>query len=251
MGVKSTTQNTFVYGELGRTPLRLTRHNRIIKYWLKIVCGNANNLVKSVYRILYNQCEMENVSNWASLIKSLLFTHGFGYVWYFQGVGNVNIFMSLFKRRVTDVYLQNWHTEVSGSTRARFYIQLVNIGSFEYKKYLDMVNIRKLRVAMTRLRVSSHRLSVESGRWHRPVSIPYERRLCTICDVIEDEYHFVLVCCNYSGLRHQFIPKRYYDNPNRNKLSELVSSDNMTIIKNLATFIFKANEVRNVLMYDG
>jgi hypothetical protein len=42
LGVKQTTQNNFVYGELGRTPLVLIRHASIVKYWLHIVqetCG--------------------------------------------------------------------------------------------------------------------------------------------------------------------------------------------------------------------
>jgi hypothetical protein len=35
--VKRTTQNDFVYGELGRYPLYITRYVRIVKYWLSII----------------------------------------------------------------------------------------------------------------------------------------------------------------------------------------------------------------------
>jgi len=37
LGVRSQTNNNFVYGELGRYPLRLRRIDRVIKYWFNIV----------------------------------------------------------------------------------------------------------------------------------------------------------------------------------------------------------------------
>ena len=37
--VKRTTQNDFVYGELGRYPMYIFRYCRIISYWLKIITG--------------------------------------------------------------------------------------------------------------------------------------------------------------------------------------------------------------------
>lgn len=44
---------------------------------------------------------------------------------------------------------------------------------------------------MTRLRVSSHRLNIEAGRWSRPQITPREERKCLICNKLEDEYHFL------------------------------------------------------------
>ena len=38
LGVKRSTQNDFIYGEYGSTPLSETRKIQILKYWTKIVC---------------------------------------------------------------------------------------------------------------------------------------------------------------------------------------------------------------------
>ena len=57
-------------------------------------------------------------------------------------------------------------------------------------QYLDVITIRKFRTAMTKLRVSSHRLEVETGRLSRPVSKPFDERKCHICNKLEDEFHF-------------------------------------------------------------
>ena len=123
---------------------------------------------------------------------------------------------------------------VSDSTRARFYVNLSN--NFEYKPYLDFFNIKKFRIALTKFRVSSHRLSVEVGRWHRPNPIQHENRLCNCLGVVEDEYHFLLECTLYSNIRHVYICRRYYHHPNRPKFLELMSSTNETHIKKYCHF---------------
>ena len=42
LGVKKSTQNDFVYGELARYPLQILRFCRIVKYWLLIVNGKKH-----------------------------------------------------------------------------------------------------------------------------------------------------------------------------------------------------------------
>ena len=51
LGVKTSTPNCFIYGELGAYPLILERKIRVIKYWLKIVrdINENENLVHKVY----------------------------------------------------------------------------------------------------------------------------------------------------------------------------------------------------------
>ena len=58
------------------------------------------------------------------------------------------------------------------------------------------------RIEMTRFRLGSHRLVVETGRWSRT---PADRRLCT-CGVVEvqDEAHVVFWCRFTSDLRGKF-----------------------------------------------
>ena len=69
------------------------------------------------------------------------------------------------------------------------------------ESYLDHVTIVKHRVALTRLRVSCHNLEIEVGCYHRPRVTPLHQRVCRICQVLEDEMHFVCVCPRFSSLR--------------------------------------------------
>ena len=98
---------------------------------------------------------------------------------------------------------------------------------------------------MTKLRVSSHRLSIESGRGSKPNPTPLSERNCLFCNVLEDEYHFVLECNSYNTLRKLYIPKYYRTRPNKLKMYELINAGNNKVLKNLSNFINKAFELKN------
>ena len=67
---------------------------------------------------------------------------------------------------------------------------------------------------MSRLKMSSHRLQVESGRWHKSASVPVSERKCTICNKLEDEFHFMFECSLYTELRNKYIKSYYWRHPN-------------------------------------
>lgn len=48
-----------------------------------------------------------------------------------------------------------------------------------------------VRISVTRFRLSSHRLKVETGRWAR---IPRDLRVCLCGNGIQDEHHIIFVC---------------------------------------------------------
>ena len=237
LGVKQSTQNDFIYGELGRVNFAANRYISIVRYWLKIVSLTENKYVKCIYNMLLEDIRQNpNKTNWASSVRDLLSTYGFFNVWVSQGVENPNSFLQCFKQKIRDVFEQDWHARLENSTRARFYI---NIANFKYQAYLDNLTIAKFQQNLTRLRVSAHRLEVECGRWTRPERTPLDERKCKICHRLEDEFHFVLECPLYAELRKQFISKFYWKRPNMPKFVELCKSENKKIQKNLSMFIEK------------
>ena len=140
--------------------------------------------------------------NWALSVKHLLCKLGFMQACLFQGVGNEQRFVEMFKTMVNVIFMQNWHARLETSTRARFYNTFAN---FYYQNYLDDINVERFRTSLSKLRLSSHRLVVEVGRWAKPNKIPYESRKCNICDTLEDEFHFVLECALNVEIRKTYI----------------------------------------------
>ena len=80
---------------------------------------------------------------------------------------------------------------------------------------------------MTRLRVSSHRLEIESGRWNKPRVIPLDRK-CKNCSILEDEIHFILESRLYTELRTKYIKKYYWKRQNIPKFIALFNMENET-----------------------
>lgn len=166
-------------------------------------------------------------------------------VWNYQGVGNIEVFLSIFKVRLKDMFMQNWHSRLEESTRARLYI---TIAKFEYNIYLDILTVEKFRRNLSKLRLSSHRLEVEVGRWAKPNKISLNERKCKICDVLEDEFHFVLECIPYKDLRERYIHAYYWKRPNMPKFIDLLTSENEKVLKQLSTYIEKAFTVRKEIL---
>ena len=92
------------------------------------------------------------------------------------------------------------------------------------ESYLSQVTNTSHRRALTNLRLSGHKLKIESGRHIRP-KINRENRTCMLCSKpdkqapIEDEDHFITRCDNFmqtKNLKHEFfneimLPKGYTD----------------------------------------
>lgn len=248
LGVKSSTQNNFIYGELGRLDYQTQRYFIIIKYWLKVVNSEGHKFVNIIYNTMLQNINNNNrIVNWVSLVRQLLFKMGFGEVWMQQNVGNRKVFLFLFKQRLRDTFIQSWNTGINESSRSVFY---KTFSTFTFQSYLDFITVKKFRIALSRLRVSSHRLEVEAGRWARPVRVEYGDRKCRICNKLEDEFHFIIECPLYNELRKLYIDKYYTVRPSLFKLIELLTTGSKKQIRNLAIYTYKAFNERNRQLYN-
>ena len=138
LGVKQSTQNSFIYGELGRQNYQSKRHFNIIKYWLKILNSSDNKYINVVYKTMLNDMLIyPEKKNWASLVKNLLSSLGFYEAWLHQGVRDESLFLNQVKQRLRDTFVQNWQSDLNLSTRTLFYR---NVASFQLQGYLEAEN---------------------------------------------------------------------------------------------------------------
>ena len=101
--------------------------------------------------------------------------------------------------------------------------------SFEYEKYLEVLNSKERNV-LCRFRCSGHNLMIKKGRH---LNIERSLRLCEFCNsnVIEDEYHFLLVCPFYRDLRRKYFKNYYFPWPNVHKFNLIMQTRSPTIVK--------------------
>ena len=245
LGVRQSTANVAVYGELGRYPLYINRYVRIITYWLKLK-DSDNIITKSVVKDAV--CDVSiNRTNWFSKVKNLLTRYGFYYVWCSDIPINTNKFICTFRQRLLDEYLQQWQENVTDSGVLTLYKTLNMSHGFE--SYLDLIVSRDLRVVFTKLRICSHNLRIHTGRYEK---LDRHLRICQICSTneIEDEFHLMFKCTAYAHLRPIYLKHYYRNRPSMFKLIQLFNTNNKSELFMLSKYISEAFKIRNVALTD-
>ena len=238
INVKMSTNNLSLAGEFGRFPLFIGRYVRIIKYWLNLYHSkNDNCILRTINNVARIEVEAgQSNSSWAAKVKNLLQRNGFFDVWMFPESVNINAFIPIFHLRLKDNFITEWRQGLNVSSSLTLYKEVKQ--NFELSPYLKIMNKKKLRNALAKLRLSSHHLNIETGR-HR--NIERSQRKCILCNSqdLEDEYHFSLICPAYSDLRKVYIQKYFFVKPSMFKFIELLNSTRPKILKNYALFIVK------------
>ena len=113
----------------------------------------------------------------------------------------------------TTAIISEWKADIGSSSKLNFYGEIKEKYTFE--NYLDFIDNRQHKTALTKLRISAHRLHIETGRYkgydynlRRYVNTPREERTCSVCvNEIEYEYHFLFECKKNKELRKEFYQK--------------------------------------------
>jgi len=179
LGVKLSTSNYAIASELGQFPLIIYRKTSMIKYWLKIICGSHDRYRYICYKYLRNtvinvRAELYH-RNWANEVKQILIDVGRYDVWINE---NVAIAPELFAKQIqaslVDLYIHEWTDGIHLQDKMSTYRLFKHI--FCHEMYLCTISIHKL----CRLRVSSHNLNIEMGRYPRAPQAPVTSFRCLI-----------------------------------------------------------------------
>jgi hypothetical protein len=203
---------------------------RILKYLCKLL-NSDNVIIRNVYNVLYDECCKPRFINWLSSFKSLLNDWGLA-----QSRDTKCELVSKHHQTATC-----WH--VHESSKFTVYKHLIDTWSMH--RYLCMPgNPASSRTAILKIRLSSHKLQIECGRYTKTVRT---ERTCPVCQssTIEDEHHYILVCPIYSELRLKFIKAYYCVRPSMWKLILLLFNTSQKTMCNLGKLLTKAIQLRD------
>jgi len=240
LGVRPQTSTVAVLGELGRFPLSVICKERALKYWCKIM-KNSESLPSKIFQeqihdVSFNSLNLKN--SWGKAVNNLLDNLGYGYLW---SMFDYNCsYVHMLKQRIRDQYIQTWCEIVSSQSKLYYFNKFKTV--FKYEKYLDAVDHDNYRIALTKLRLCSHQLEIETGRFN---NVDRVRRLCKLCNlnVVESEFHFVLCCPLYQELRRKYnIPNAFNT---MNKFIKLMSSTQTGVLRRLAKFVYFSMKQRS------
>ena len=240
LGVGSTTPTVAVLGECASFPMYIKCYVNVIKYWLKILSTDDDTLLRSCYNMLVEHANAGR-KNWASDVRNLLYTHGFGFIWEQQGVEDECNFINEFSSVLLDSYKQIWSATKSETSKLSLYgMYKIN---FVREPYLLFDIPYRLRKYLAKFRTSNVNLEIELGRRYGTAK---EDRLCKLCGeynliYVEDEYHLLLQCSAYADVRKTYLGEVA---TNLNTFCSFMSSCNKETVINLANFISSALSIR-------
>ena len=196
--------NMAVHGELGQLPLHLLWRERILRYWNRLCSEEIPGLHQEVFHLSF-WMHQTGKTTWVTKVKELFDKAGMSFAFTPNGCGRriIEQVMTCYR----DQFIQLWNSELSRQTSKRgeagnkLRTYRLFKSRFQLEGYLSQVKVAMYRTALTKLKVSCHRVQIELGRYHKPHSIPPEQRLCKLCNCIEDELHFLCVCPVYNNLR--------------------------------------------------
>ena len=249
MGVKDSTCTLAVYGELGRFPVYIYHFYKIVKYWLQLLSLSEDHLVKKAY-IVQKQLTNAGFNTWASKVKAILSLYNLEHYWHLDDACDVN-FLKYFRKTIQEQYIDKWHCEIKNVSKLSTFITFKT--KFEMEKYLLCVKNFKLRKLLTKLRLSSHDLYIEKGRYS---NVPREKRICNMCNLqcVETEEHFILHCPFYQEERVKLfaivlqIDEVIFEDVNT-CLIKLLSSNSEKILFSIGRFLQICFKKRNEQSY--
>ena len=253
LGVRRQTNNVAVLQELGLLPISIHATKIAIRNWERILNRKANMLLIASH----NDAFEENLP-WTANVKDMFTRNGLLETYISkveqssmlntnEEINQVNETMAdVLLERLVDQYNQTSFESINTSSKLNIFSKIKKEPGRE--TYLSEVQVHKHRKAMTKLRMSSHSLEIERGRYNDDTD--EEDRVCKFCQIlgqrkVENEAHFVISCPQYNELREKYLPSNILNDRHLNEEEKLIKmlldTDNC---KSIAKFICQAFEDR-------
>ena len=235
LNVGKTTMNFAALSECGRHQMYVCYHYRAIKYWCKLIESQPNRYINKCYTPLY-QLDQSERHNWASDLRILICSLGYGHVWYQQSVGDVKYFLFNIKQRLIDISHQEWHAKVEHQCP-----EYLDYHPYPFiAPHTEFIQSYKERRIFSLLRTFS--LPLKNNLLRLGIT---NNNLCEKCSgiYVENEYHYLFRCSAYTEYRAIYIPDRFRSEPSVQKLNILLQTNDINLMCSIIRFILESKLV--------
>ena len=256
LGVNRKAPNIGIYGDSGSFPLCISRIIAFVKYWYRLETMNSQE-----NQVLYNTYMNNTNENsiWYQSVCNIL--ESIGETCNSARIKRFDILKKKILNKFTSDFIKGWYNELHNDNRkGNFGNKLRCYRTFKtkfgFEPYLSKCKNIIHRKHMTKLRLSAHKLHVETGRYTRGTDrLKPDERLCKHCNIssCEDEQHFMMICNLYVDNRTELFRKveAIYSNFNsldmNMKFNFLMSNGDLRVINAVAEFIYTSFMKRNVI----
>ena len=222
LGVHRNTTNLAIQGELGTFPLLIDVKINMVSYYLYLRQLNNHLITDSLTENKKMHAQNSNRRSWISVVEQVINETSINitsYQYKTKHIGDSNTKLSnqdklkaLLKTKLQSKFKEIWSTKTTEMSKLSFYRQ--HKINHKFEEYLTLLENRRYKNAITKLRCSAHRIKIEIGRYNRisnevtgkMESLPREKRSCDICkEKVEEEYHFLFECQVNKQFRDKFL----------------------------------------------
>ena len=223
LSVNRKTSRLAVLGELNRYPLFIKALSQCVNYKFSLQSQVGSNSLVSSAIVEMKAMSEQGLDCWLSRVDKIQNLLGIPNLLFRKNSGKK--ISATLKSKFDKHWLDCVNQTKTGSdqrdhNKLRTYKTFK--GSFTREPYIDLVRNRNQRAQLSRIRVSSHTLAVERGRWTKPVT-PIHERFCDYCSSsvpepvnptpssasqpppdrqVDTELHFLIQCPKFKAERN-------------------------------------------------
>ena len=214
LGVNIKSTNWAVRSELGRTPLTIKVYERIIKYYQHI-CNTKSKILQEAL-ITNKELNTRGVKTWYNGFKRILEFMKLDEKTITESTKTDRIIKATFK----NLYNKSWDEERKQQRlkgKHQIYAEIKTKNCFE--RYIEIEGNMNIRKAITKMRISSHKFPIETGRYEKREK---SDRICPLCcNGVGNEEHYIFECDDkiITNVRKECTINIYKKSPQIKKLS--------------------------------
>lgn len=234
LGVHKKSSNSAVKCELERQPILNHIEMLTLKYYERLKELPSDRLLSEVYK-LDKSLHTDGHRSWYKFIENTLNKYKFT-----DDNLNLKNLKEEIRKQFTKYILQKIKclSTIESDNKLHFYSNIYS-NEFEIQSYLSYKIPNIITRNLTKLRISSHPLLIEKGRYFRP-KLERENRLCFNCYEIEDEKHLLVKCNKFNDKRKQLFDQF--------GIKDLCPDNTMRVINSLMN-PQNANETKHICKY--
>ena len=222
--------------ELGREPLISNIYTSAINYYLYLKKINKCNLA---FYALKDMEKNKQKGSWLTTLESNLKLY--------KQENISNLTKLELKTSIKKHYEKDWNIKNKNeNAKLRTYSTFKN--KLEQEEYINILKHKQHVKIIAKFRLSCHKLAIEKGRYTQPKT-PVEDRLCSHCQVVEDELHHLINCKMFNTERSilfntiNSINSRFAKSDNNEQFQFILMSKDHNIIVALLNYLKTCNKI--------
>ena len=198
IGINKRSPNFSIYGETGRFPLSIDLLCNSLKYYNRLLDMDEGSIL---HCCLLENMKFKQKDTWITNIKLLCNNS-------MVQLGKKHLQINQIRQHLQNMFKDWWKNKLfddkgkENGNKLRSYRTYKD--KFIKEEYLNITNNKHHRSIFAKLRLSCHKLNIETGRYaKKEARLAPELRTCNHCNTnnCEDEFHFLTTCPFYENER--------------------------------------------------